>query len=113
MRKILNLLNFAIFFNIFVCANNLSAQSVPGNIEKHPLEIRADGDLSGGDLDYMSGGDCECPNKLKCDTKITTAEGDVLDNTYCSKGSYFGITGLKCYYWNNRTKKNEERFIKC
>lgn len=57
--------------------------------------------------------ECACSNGSQCDQSIVTADGKTLVKTGCYKGTYFGVGGLKCYYYNPSTRKNEERFIKC
>lgn len=56
---------------------------------------------------------CACSNGTECDQSITTDDGQTLTKTGCTKGSFMGMGGLKCFYWNPKTKKNEERIIRC
>lgn len=66
-----------------------------------------------GSSGSSGGSTCACDCGVQCDTAIVTATGKTLQRTGCSKGSFFGVSGLKCFYWNADTGKNEERFIKC
>ena len=90
--------------------------------EDHPVEYQPGlGDVCMDIVDSKEyseciatgGSTCTCSNGTGCDQSITTESGLTLTKTGCTKGSFMGYGGLKCFYWNPVTKKNEERIIRC
>ena len=118
MKKILT---SSLFLAVVCSSAGLYAQGHPGIQQKEVSDPCTDlesleevwkcwttaGGGGGGDSS------CQCPSGARCDSSITTSEGAVLQVTGCSSGNFVGIRGLKCYYWNGKKGRNEERFIRC